>query len=325
MSEVLVLSGAEIARLMRPADYLRAMDEAFRAGDCVRAPAPMHIEAIGGGFHAKGAAMLGERPLAALKLNGNFPDNSARGLRTIQGAILLCDAANGAVLAIMDSIEITLKRTAAATALAAHYLARPEASVLAICGCGEQARAQVEALAALFRFERGYAWDKSPERARAFATEMQVAHGFAFEVPPSLNVATRAADVIVTCTTARAPFLDVEHVSPGAFIAAIGADNPHKSEIAPVLMARAKVVTDVLSQCASMGDLHHAIEAGAMSANDVHAELADVVIDAKPGRTHADEIIVFDSTGTAIQDVASAAIIYQRALAANFGTRVTLA
>ena len=325
MSEVLVLSRADIARLMRPADYLRAVDEAFRAGDRVQAPPPMHIEAIGGAFHAKGAAMLGDRPLAALKLNGNFPDNPARGLPTIQGAILLCDATNGAVLAIMDSIEITLKRTAAATALAAHHLARPEASVLAICGCGDQARAQVEALAAWFRFERGFAWDKAPERATAFAAEMQAAHGFAFERAASLRAATRDAEIIVTCTTARAPFLDVEHVAPGAFIAAVGADNPHKVEIAPALMARAKVVVDVLDQCAIMGDLHHAIAAGAMTAADVHADLAGIVTGAKLGRERNDEIVVFDSTGTAIQDVASAALVYERAAKHGGCKRVQLA
>ncbi len=325
MSEVLVLSRADIARSMRPADYLRAVDEAFRAGDRVKAPPPMHIEAMGGGFHAKGAALLGDRPLAALKLNGNFPDNPARGLPTIQGAILLCDAANGAVLAIMDSIEITLRRMAAATALAAHHLTRPEATTLAVCGCGEQARAQVEALVALFRFKLGYAWDQAPERAAGFATEMQATHGFAFAAASSLEAAAGMADIIITCTTARAPFLHGEHVSPGAFVAAIGADNPHKSEITPALMARAKVVTDVTSQCAQMGDLHHAIAAGTMRLDQVHAELAEIVAGAKAGRTHDDEIFVFDSTGTAIQDVASAAIVFQRASAGNFGTRIALA
>ncbi|GAM96667.1 ornithine cyclodeaminase [alpha proteobacterium U9-1i] len=325
MSEVLVLSGAEIRRLMRPSDYLRAMDEAFRAGDRVKSAPPMHIEAIGGAFHAKGAAMLGDRPLVALKFNGNFPDNSARGLPTIQGALLLCDAVNGAVLAIMDSIEITLKRTAATTALAARHLARPESLTLAICGCGEQARAHVEALAALFRFERGYAWDKFPERAAALAAEMRSRHGFAFDAAASLGAATRGADIIVTCTTTDAPFLASEHVSPGAFVAAIGADNPHKSEITPALMARSKVVVDVLDQCLVMGDLHHAVAADAMTAAQVHADMAELTTGAKSGRASAGEIIVFDSTGTALQDVASAAIVYERARQSGRGVELSLA
>jgi ornithine cyclodeaminase/alanine dehydrogenase-like protein (mu-crystallin family) len=140
-----------------------------------------------------------------------------------------------------------------------------------------------------------------------------------------LATAAMSSDVIVTCTTATAPFLDPDVVSPGTFIAAVGADNPHKSEIAPELMTKARVVTDSTVQCATMGDLRHAVAAGTMFVDGVHAELSEVVAGAEPGRTGEVEIIIFDSTGTAIQDVASAACIYERALAAGAGTRVALA
>jgi alanine dehydrogenase len=322
----LLLTRAEIAGLMTPADYLGAVEMAFRLSKEGRteAPLPMAIHASGGGaFHAKGAAILGEKKLAALKLNGNFPNNPARGLPTIQGAILLCDAETGAVLAIMDSIEITLRRTAAASALAAKHLARRNAKTLAIVGCGAQARAQVDALIDVLPLERAIAFDADAATAQAFA--IGASNAVPVEVASSLREATLGADVIVTCTTARAPFLGVDDVSPGAFIAAVGADSPAKREIAPALMAKAAVVADVLAQCLVMGDLHHAVKAGAMTADQVRGELDDLVAGAKLGRAHDDEIVIFDSTGTAIQDVASAAVVYERALERGIGAQVELA
>jgi ornithine cyclodeaminase/alanine dehydrogenase-like protein (mu-crystallin family) len=114
-------------------------------------------------------------------------------------------------------------------------------------------------------------------------------------------------------------------VAPGTFLAAVGADNPDKSEMAPALMAAATVVTDVTAQCAAMGDLHHAIAAGAMSEAQVHGELGEVLTGAKSGRTSAEEILVFDSTGTGAQDVSAAAAIYERCVAQGIGHPVAMA
>src|SRR5688500_5309776 len=140
----LVLSRREIAALMRPAEYRRAVEAGFAAAaeGAASSPPPMHLAgAESGAFHVKAARLTaGGRDYAAFKVNGNFPDNPVRrGLPTIQGAIVLCDAANGAVLALMDSIEVTLQRTAAATAVAAERLARKESASITICGCGAQA------------------------------------------------------------------------------------------------------------------------------------------------------------------------------------------
>ena len=133
-------------------------------------------------------------------------------------------------------------------------------------------------------------------------------------VATDLASAARRSDVIVTCTTAAKPFLEPDFVRAGTFIAAVGADSPAKSEIAPALMARALVVADLIEQCAVMGDLHHALSAGTMRRGDVRAELAELVAGSKPGRTGDDQITLFDSTGTGLQDVAAAALIYERAL-----------
>ena len=148
--ETLILTRSEIEALMSPADYLAAAETAFRAAAEGRAyaPPPLTLEGHGGTFHAKAATIRLDRLYAAVKLNGNVPANPAeRGLPTIQGAILLCDGETGALLAILDSAEVTLRRTAAATALAARFLARPQSQTLLVCGCGAQAPAQIEALA----------------------------------------------------------------------------------------------------------------------------------------------------------------------------------
>jgi ornithine cyclodeaminase/alanine dehydrogenase-like protein (mu-crystallin family) len=311
---------------MDHAAYLAAVEAGFRSlasGDA-SVPLPMHIPVQGGGFHAKGALVVLDRAYVAVKVNGNFPGNPERnGLPTIQGALLLCDAADGSLLAVMDSIEITSKRTAAASALAARYLARGDAKSVAICGCGEQGRAQLAALAEVVSLDQVFAWDIDLERAQEFACEM--AKALAVEVMAVRNIleASLPSDIIVTATSAQAPFLTKECVSAGTFVAAVGADSPHKNELTPELLAASKLVVDVLAQSMVMGDLHHALDAGLLTVTDVHANLGELVTGVKPGRTSREEITVFDSTGVALEDVASAAWIYQRAVAGNVGTSIS--
>jgi alanine dehydrogenase len=317
-AETLILSRRDIAMLMDPPAWLEAAETGFRAGAQGRAhvPRPMTIEGEGGAFHAKGASLRLGRHYVALKLNGNFPGNpETRGLPTIQGAILLCDGETGALLAVMDSIEITLRRTAAASALAARFLARPESATVLICGCGEQGRAQLAALRAVLPLRRAFAWDRDAGRARAFAGNVSESD-FAVEPVPDL-AAARECDVIAACTTSRTPYLAAASVGPGTFVAAIGADSPEKNEIEPALMAKALVVADVLDQCAVMGDLRHALAAGAMTRGEVHAELGDLVTGRKHGRNSDEQVTLFDSTGTALQDVAAAAFVYERARPAH--------
>jgi ornithine cyclodeaminase/alanine dehydrogenase-like protein (mu-crystallin family) len=313
-AETLILTRRDVARLMDQRAWREAVELGFRAAAEGRAasPMPMAIEAAEGAFHAKGASLALDRLYVAVKLNGNFPGNPGkRGLPTIQGAILLCDGETGALLAIMDSIEVTLRRTAAASALAARFLARPDSSRLFVAGCGEQGRAHLEAFAEILPLTRCLAWDREPGKAAAFAAALS-RPGLAVEAAETLARAAEC-DAIATCTTATSAFLDETMVRPGTFIAAVGADSPHKSEIAPSLTARALVVADVLEQCAIMGDLRLAFASGLMSRGDVHAELGTLVAGRKPGRTSDTQITLFDSTGTALQDVAAAAAIHERA------------
>jgi ornithine cyclodeaminase/alanine dehydrogenase-like protein (mu-crystallin family) len=313
--EALIITRKDIKRVMKPSDYLDAVEQAFRAAALGKAslPHPMHLPMTRGGFHAKGATIALDRDYAAVKVNGNFPGNPAElGLPTIQGAVLLADGANGSLLAILDSIEVTLRRTAAASALAARLLARPESRTLLICGCGQQGRAHIEALCEVLPIKHCLLWDCDHASAVRLAGELAGSLDMDFLAVQDLAGASMSSDVIATCTPSRAPFLDIGMVKPGTFIAAVGADSPDKSEIAPQLMTAAKVISDVTAQCVEMGDLRYAIEAGAMTDTDVHADLGELLAGTKPGRGSPHEIIIFDSTGTGLQDVAAAAAIYQR-------------
>jgi len=283
------------------------------------------VHVPGGGFHVKAAGLRGVHAYFAAKINANFPGNGERfGLPTIQGIVALFDAENGYPLAVLDSAEITALRTGAATAVAAKYLARPDSRVATIFGCGQQGRVQLRALARVLPIERAFACDGDPGRAKIFAEEMSAELRFVVEMAADGRSAARECDVCVTCTTAQKFFLKREHLRPGTFVAAVGADNPEKQELEPELVAEAKIVTDLTSQCAVIGELHHAIEAGLMREADVHAELVELVSGQKPGRTSVDEITIFDSTGIALEDVAAAAVVYEKATAEGRGQKVIL-
>jgi len=323
----LVLSRADVSALLGMDECIHAVESAFRAhaDGRVIAPAVLSSHTDNGAFHVKVAGLELERPFYAAKVNANFPGNEERfGLPTIQGVIALFDAERGTPLALLDSIEITGIRTAAATAVAAKYLALPDADTVAIIGCGVQGRWHLRALSRVRPLRSVLATDLSSERAAVFAEDMSYELGIDVRATPTIEEAAPASAIVVTCTTARRHLLGARHVRPGAFVAGVGADNPGKQELDPALMAGSTVVVDVLEQAAAIGDLHHAIDAGAMAMNDVHAELSDVVSGRIKGRSSDDEVIVFDSTGTALQDVAAAALVYRKALERRMGKMVEL-
>src|SRR5262249_40857346 len=150
----------------------------------------------------------------------------------------------------------------------------------------------LEALAAFFPLQRAQVWDQDADKAQTFARTQSLLRGFPVEAVT--NACAVSCDIIVTCTTAHAPFLGRGDVSEGSFIAAVGADNPDKSEITPALMGKARVVVDMLEQCLAMGDLRHAVVAGALAASDVHADLAAIASGQTIGRTDARDIFLFD-------------------------------
>jgi alanine dehydrogenase len=322
---VLLLSRNAISKLATTRDYLQAMQTGF--ADLAQGRfdlAVAHVRGVGGMFHIKAAQRAGSPALAAIKVNGNFPDNVARhDLPTIQGFVALLDAERGCVLALMDSIEITARRTAAATALAAKYLARPQSRLLAMVGCGVQARYHVEALLDVAPIESVAFCDPRDDAADVFGSHVRQLGLDARRVGDA-RAAARDADVVVTVTTSTRPVLGLADIGPGTFLAGVGADNPSKHELAPELMKASRVVVDSVAQASAMGDLHHAIDAGAMQATDVQGELADLVAGRMAGRASGGERWVFDSTGLSIQDLAAAEMIYERARAAGSVPQIVL-
>lgn len=311
-----LLSRREVAALLGLDECISAVEQAFKAHAEGRAlpPGVLGVHARDGGFHIKAAGLELARPYFAAKVNGNFFRNKERfGMPNIQGVILLCDAENGYPLALMDSIEITILRTGAATAVAAKHLARPDSKVATICGCGNQGRVSLRALTKVRQLETVYLFDLDQSQAERLADDLSGELQIEVKATSDLAAAIGKSDICVTCTPSKKYYLNQSDIPPGMFIAAVGADNEEKQEIDPRLMATSKVVVDSLAQCASIGDLHHAIALGLMTEADVHAELGEVIAGQKPGRAAAEEIIVFDSTGTALQDVAAAAIVYEKA------------
>lgn len=324
MPDLVLLTRQDISALLSLKECIAAVEDAFRCHGLGQTmpPGVLGTHVANGGFHIKTAVLGRERNYFAATCNANFPGNRERnGLPTIQGAVLLHDADDGRPLAVMDSIEITILRTGAATGVAAKYLAREDSQTVTVCGCGNQGRIQLRSLCEVLPLRKLFAWDIDANRAREFAAEMSGALSMEAEAVTDFAAAVKQSDVIVTCTPAKKAFLLRDHIRPGTFIAAVGADSDDKSEIDSQLMCSAKVVADIRGQCASIGDLHHAIADGAMKAADIYAELGEVVAGRKPGRASADEIFVFDSTGTALQDAAAAAIVYEKAVATGRGQR----
>ena len=313
----LILTRPDLLSLVTLVDCLPVIENVFRAyGDGTMAPpSSMGVHGRDGTFHVKAA--IGD--VFAMKINANFPANPARHhLPTIQGVIVLMDTTRGTPLAIMDSALITTLRTAAATAVAAKYLSRAGATTVTIIGCGVQGRASLDALRLVRRITKVYAVDADPVASERFARDTGA-------VMSSLEAAVADSDIVVTCTPAHAPILDRQHLHDGVFIAGVGADNPQKHELTPALLRDAKVVVDILDQAATMGDLHHALTAGVMTRDDVHGELADVICGRAEGRTSDAGMFVFDSTGTALQDVAVASLALARATERGAGLAVEFA
>ena len=322
----LLLSRSEVADLLSIEEYIAAVEQVFKlyGEGKTQPPGILGVHAHDGGFHIKAGILELDRSFFAAKINANFPQNAKRfSLPLIQGAILLADAQNGYPLAIMDSMEITIQRTGAATAVAAKYLARPESKSILICGCGNQGRVSIQALSRIFSVEQVFAYDIDQSQAKRFANELS--NGLKIEATSNLGEAMKSSDICVTCTPSTRFFLKQDHVQPGTFVAAVGADSETKQELDPALLAKNRTVVDIVDQCAFIGELHHAIASDLMTKQHVHAELGEVIAGTKPGRTSSNEIIIFDSTGMALQDVITAATVYKKAVDKGVGRIVDLA
>ena len=324
--ELILLSARDLHALLEPKAVIAALHEAYRqlASNPADQGKSLAFAIEGGSAHVKAGLLPGARSALAAKVNVNLPDNwKLRHLPTIQGALLLADTITGQPLAVMDSTALTAIRTAATAMLAARFGARKNSRVAAIIGCGAQARYQLDALLVCFPIEEIRVFDIDATRARAFANIIAETGARAMPVT-SASAAVERADICVTCTTSKTPVLTDDLDLAGCFIAAMGADNPEKSEIGPALMARARILVEDIEACAAGGDLAHALQAGSVSRDRIHADLARLVSGEKTGRDKVDELVIFDSCGSGIQDVAATWAAYQAARATGIGNRFDL-
>jgi len=270
------------------------------------------------------AALLESRALGA-KLITVYARNADRGLPTLHSAYLLLDLETGAPRALLDGGFLTGIRTGATSALAARFLARPDARTVACFGAGVQAGFQLRCLAAVARLERVLVVGRSPDRARQFATAVTKELGIPVEVAATARDGVRQADLLVCATTSPTPVFDGRDLRPGTHVDAVGAFRPETREVDTETVKRARVVVDTyVGAREEAGDLLIPIREGAIGFDHVAAELGELVTGARPGRLSRDEITLFKSVGFALEDAATARLAYERALAEGVGEQVSL-
>ena len=258
----------------------------------------------------------------AIKISPGFFDNPKIGLPSTNGMMVLLSAKTGLVQALLlDNGYLTDVRTAAAGAVAAKHLSRDDASVAAIFGAGMQAKLQLEALSLVRPIREARIWARDAAKAEETAGELTIKLGFPVRAETDGRAAVDGADIVVTTTPSETPILRAAWLQPGQHVTAMGSDAEHKNEIEPAVITGAGLyVADSLKQTRRLGELHHAIEAGLVTADSDFPELGAVIAGRRQGRTSPDQITVADLTGTGIQDTAIATLAYARARAADAGT-----
>jgi ornithine cyclodeaminase/alanine dehydrogenase-like protein (mu-crystallin family) len=296
-------NGENVRAAVSPERALDAVRDAFvaYAREEWTMPPKVYVPAYPeGDFRAMPALGAGH---ALLKWVTSFPGNPAQGLPTVTGLVLLSDASNGMLKAVLDAGAVTALRTGAAAVLAAETLGRPDAETAAVIGTGVNGEAAARTFIA--RGRRVELWDIDRTRAE------EVAERIGAEVAAGREEAL-AADLLVTVTPGRQVVLDEGSLLRGQHASLMGADGPGKAEIAVGELERVRVFCDDWEQASHNGDLVHAVEAGVLARDDV-SQLGDVLIGTAEGRKSDDDITVFDSTGLAIQDLAIALAALERA------------
>ncbi|KXF75228.1 ectoine utilization protein EutC [Paramesorhizobium deserti] len=258
----------------------------------------------------------------AIKISPGFFDNPKLGLPSVNGMMVLLSSRTGLVEALLlDNGYLTDVRTAAAGAVAAKHLARPDAAVAAVFGAGVQARLQLEALTLVRPIREARIWARDTDKARKTAADLQARLDIGVKAESDPASAVHDADVIITTTPASEPVLRAEWLEPGQHVTAMGSDAEHKNEIDPAVITRADLyVADRLSQTRLLGELHHAIEKGLVAADAHFDELGDIISGKAVRRPSPQAITLADLTGTGVQDTAIATLARDRAKCAQIGT-----
>lgn len=303
----LLLDRSAIKTLIRMSDVINVVEEAFRMCGEGRGnmPAKTYLSVEHGDFRAMPAALPG---CAGMKWVNVHPQNPSRGLPSIMAILVYNDPETGYPLAIMDATEITAYRTGAAAAIASKYLARRDSHTIGIIGAGFQAHTQIPAHAELF----------SPVSINVFDVSKAAVERLMNAFPQfsirncSIQEAV-ASDIVCTLTPSRSPIIKREWITPGIHINAVGADAPGKQELDPSILKEAIVVVDDLKQASTSGEINVPIQKGIYNIREVYGTLAEVIVGKKKGRTDNKVITVFDSTGIAVEDIAVAKLLFEKA------------
>ncbi|MBI4504155.1 MAG: ornithine cyclodeaminase family protein [Chloroflexi bacterium] len=323
-----ILSRDEVTRLLSMADAIRVVEQAlieFSAGEAVMPVRGTTAVPPHRGLLLTMPAYLSRSDALATKMVTVYPQNPARGLPVILAVIVVFDPQSGAPLAIMDGVHVTAVRTAAASAVATKYLAREDARVLGIIGTGVQGASHLWAMREVRPVERAVVFNRTRAKAEEFAQAMQAQHGVPVAVAHSAEEVARAADVLVLATSATEPVIRAAWLKPGCHINAIGTHTPTMRELDSDTVARARVVVDSRdANRVECGDLLIPMQEGRISLEHFADEVGEVASGRKPGRRSLDELTIFKSVGIAVEDAATGALVYQRALEQSVGTEVEL-
>jgi alanine dehydrogenase len=324
---MLVLSETEVKRLIEIDELIEALEQAHVQFSTGKAVMPVRqvvpLPEIEGRITTMPAYLSEDRALG-MKVVTFFQRNPNRDLPAILATIHLYSAETGKLAAIMDGTYITAIRTACASAMATKILANAEAPVLGILGAGVQAKAHVLALSRVRNIQtiKIYSPSSSADRLK---DELKLDVKAGIERVKSAEDAVRGADLLVTATTAKEPILDAAWLKPGLHINAVGSHRPDLREIDAATMKAAKLLVDsraaIMAEC---GDVLLAIKEGAITENHASVEIGAVLAGKKPGRTSSEEITLYKSVGIAVQDVAAARLVYEKALRQNAGVNVEI-
>jgi alanine dehydrogenase len=323
-----LLTEHHVASLLPPADLIPAMEAAlaqFSAGEVQQPVRTVLSVGPQKAYFGVMPAYVTVPPQLGAKLVTVFGDNLARGLPSHLATILLFDPETGALAAVMDGRYITEARTAAVSAVSAKALARADAAQLAILGTGVQARSHLEALAAVRALAEARVWSPQPRSRERFVAEMAGRVAVPVRACDSPAAAVHDADIVVLVTSSPIPVVDDAWVAPGTHVISVGACRPDQREMAPALVARGRLVVD--SRAAALvesGDIVQGMREGRFDATHVAAELGEVLLGRAVGRRNADEVTIFKSLGMAVEDVASADLVYRRAEERGTGTVLEL-
>ena len=319
---VRILSDTDVRRLVTMKDIVPAVEHVFAeyAEGRVEMPSKIYLDVKGYGDFRAMPAYVPSIGTAGIKWVNVHPDNPQKSLPTVMATILLNDPKTGKLVCVMDGSSLTDERTGAAGGVAAQYLARKGSRIVGIIGSGHQAWTQMQAYHVVFgdEIKQVKVYSRRPEHAEAFAARVKAELGYDARSCASAREAADA-DIIATVTPARSPVLKAEWVKPGTHINAIGADAPGKQELETALTLKAKVFVDSVDQASHSGEINVPWKQGLLSREKLAGTLGEVITGKARGRTNDEEITIFDSTGLAIQDMAVAHIVYERALKENAG------